>query len=73
MKQILRCHKFKNLRNMAENTGDTKWTPMPTGCGDKGTSFRNFNLNCTTGQEINVDYGQNTTTMRQMFFDRWIS
>ena len=40
------------------------------GCKDKGSSFRKFNFKCTTGQEIVINYGQNITTMGQMFYDR---
>ena len=28
-------------------------------------------MNCTTGHEIAVNFGQNVTTLGQMFFDRW--
>ncbi len=56
---------------MAETKGGSKWTAV--GYEDQGTSFRKFNLNCTTGQEIIVDYEQNITTMGQMFYDRWRS
>jgi len=44
----------------------------PTG-GTTGTDIKQYNINCTTGQEILVDYGQGFTTMGQMFFDRWRS
>ena len=56
---------------MEKNKLGERWTTI--GCKDKGRSFRKFNLNCTTGQEIIVDYEQNVTTMGQMFYDRWRS
>jgi len=45
------------------------WEPA----GNTGTDIKQYNINCTTGQEILVDYGQRFTTMGQMFFDRWRS
>ena len=48
----------------------TPWEPAE---GSAGTDIKQYNLNCTTGQEIIVNYGQQTTTMGQMFYDRWRS
>ncbi len=48
----------------------TPWEPAE---GSTGTDIKQYNLNCTTGQEIVVNYGQQTTTMGQMFYDRWRS
>jgi len=45
------------------------WEPA----GDTGMDIKQYNINCTTGQEILVNYGQRFTTMGQMFFDRWRS
>ena len=55
--------------NMAQ-TSQKPWEPT----GDTtGTDIKQYNINCTTGQEILVDYDQRFTTMGQMFFDRWRS
>ncbi len=45
------------------------WEPV----GTTGTDIKQYNINCTTGQEILVDYNQTDTTMGQMFYDRWRS
>jgi hypothetical protein len=55
--------------NMAQSA-KTPWEPAE---GKTGTDIKQYNINCTTGQEVTVDYGQKVTTMGQMFFDRWRS
>ncbi len=45
------------------------WEPV----GTTGTDIKQYNINCTTGQEVLVDYSQTETTMGQMFYDRWRS
>jgi len=61
---------LKNLFyfNMAQ-ASKSSWEPT----GGTGTDIKQYNINCTTGQEILVNYGQRFTTMGQMFFDRWRS
>ena len=45
------------------------WEPA----GTTGTDIKQYNINCTTGQEVLVDYSKAETTMGQMFYDRWRS
>ncbi len=47
--------------------------PWEPAWGTTGTDIKQYNINCTTGQEVTVNYGQDFTTMGQMFFDRWRS
>ena len=49
--------------NMAQSP-KSPWEPAG---GMEGTDIKQYNINCTTGQEVTVDYGQNITTMGQMF------
>ena len=55
---------LKNLFyfNMAQ-ASKKSWEPT----GGTGTDIKQYSINCTTGQEILVDYGQRFTTMGQMF------
>ena len=61
---------LKNLFyfNMAQ-ASKSSWEPA----GGTGMDIKQYNINCTTGQEILVNYGQRFTTMGQIFFDRWRS
>ena len=47
----------------------SSWEPT----GTTGTDIKQYNINCTSGQEVLVDYSQTETTMGQMFYDRWKS
>ena len=73
-KQTKLNHEVEVLKNLFYfNMAQTSKKPWePTG-GTTGTDFKQYNINCTTGQEILVDYDQRFTTMVQMFFDRWRS
>jgi len=72
-KQAKLYHEVEVLKNlfyfiMAQST-KSSWEQA----GGTGMDIKQYNINCTTGQEVTVDYGQNITTMGQMFFDRWRS
>ena len=56
---------------MTQPTQSSRSAWEPT--GTTGTDIKQYNINCTTGQEVLVDYSQTETTMGQMFYDRWKS
>jgi transposase InsO family protein len=56
---------------MTQPTQSSRSSWEPT--GTTGTDIKQYNINCTSGQEVLVDYSQTETTMGQMFYDRWKS
>jgi hypothetical protein len=72
-KQTKLNHKVEVLKNLfyfnMAQASKSSWEPA----GGTGMDIKQYNINCTTGQEILVNYAQMFTTMGQMFFDRWRS
>jgi len=67
-KQTKLYHKVEVLKNlfyfiMAQTTKSSWELALGT-----GMEIKQYNISCTTGQEILVNYGQRFTTMGQMFF-----
>ena len=67
-KQAKLYHEVEVLKNLfyfiMAQTSKSSWEPA----GGTGMDIKQYNINCTTGQEILVNYGQRFTTMGQMFF-----